>query len=553
MRDVVVVGSGVCGALIGAKLGAAGLRVTIVEAGESGQSRTELVGNYVTASVKSMGSPYKGTEADRWVPSPDGANDPYLDQPLGKTFKSTYQRRLGGSTWHWRGNVPRFVPNDFRLRSFYGVGVDWPISYTDLEAFYCDAERELGVSGNHAEWQGYLGATRSKAFPMSEIWSAYGDTVVARAIDGLVVNGVELRVMRTPQARNSQPYDGKPACAGNSTCDPICPIGAKYDATRHIDKARAAGVEVLERSVATRLVLQAGRVASVEFKRWDGSLGSVAGKVIVVAAHAVETAKLLLMSACDDAPQGVANSSDFVGRCLMDHLQGQAAALLREPVFPFRGPPTTSGIDAFRDGPHRALHSAFRMSIGNDGWGLVEGPYATLVNTVAANSETQLIGAALRATLRDRLTCQFRISYSTETLPDPENRVQLSPSTDALGLPKPRIHFRVDDYSLRAFNVGRRVISEIFRALHPREEPRFNPDPAAYSSANHILGTTRMGSDPRTSVTSAFGQSHDHPNLFIAGASLFPTCGTANPTLTAVALALRAIPRMQLTVRDVHA
>ncbi len=544
--DLLVIGSGVCGALVAHRLARRGAAVTILEAGEVGPARVQLVGTYVTAAKKTMGAPYKGTDADRFAPSPDGGNDPYLDQPDG-AFKATYQRRVGGSTWHWRGNVPRFLPNDFRLKSVYGRGDDWPLTYDDLEPFYCEAERELGVSGNHEEWDNFKGARRSRPFPMSEIWDSYSDTLVAARINGLDVGGVTVRVMRTPQARNSQPYDGRPACAGNSTCDPICPIGAKYDASVHVGKAVAAGAVLVEQCLATRLVVGPDRrVTEVEYKRWDGSTGSVRAKVVVVAAHAIESPKLLLMSRGEHAAGGVANSSDHVGRCLMDHLQGQAAALLKFPVFPFRGPPTTSGVDDFRDGPFRDRHAAFRMSLGNDGWGLVQGPYATVLDLVRGTPP--LFGQPLRRAVRDRLTCQFRISYSTETLPDPENRVLPSPQTDALGLPKPQLLFKPSEYNLRAFEAARGVIRRIFDRLDP-VQTKFADDPNAYSSANHIMGTCRMGTDPRRSVVNPDGKAHDHPNLFIVGASVFPTCGTANPTLTALAVTLRGLPAIEDALR----
>jgi choline dehydrogenase-like flavoprotein len=544
--DLLIVGSGVCGALLAARL-AGRYRVTILEAGNTGPSRAALVGTYVTASKKSMGSPYRGTDADHWVPSPDGGKDTYFDQIIPEGFKATYQRRVGGSTWHWRGNVPRFVPNDFRLRSLYGVGVDWPLSYDDLEPFYGEAERELGVSGNHDEWNGYQGAYRSKPFPMSEIWAAYGDTVVADAINAIEVNGVRLRVMGTPQARNSQPYDGRPVCAGNSTCDPICPIQAKYDATSHVKKALAAGAGLYEQCVATRLVVDGrGLIEAVDYQRWDGQKGRIKARVVVVAAHAIETPRLLLLSTGANAPKGVANSSGYVGQCLMDHLQGQAAAILPCAVFPFRGPPTTSGIDSFRDGTFRSSHSAFRMSVGNDGWGSVEDPYATLVKLVR-KGEAPLFGTALRDALRDRLSRQFRVSYSTETLPERENRVTLSEQLDAMGLPKPRINFRPSEYQHAAFAQARGVIERIFTTLGATEQ-KFSSDPNAYSSANHIIGTCRMGIDPADSVVDPYGRSHDHPNLFLAGCALFPTSGTANPTLTAAAVMLRGIREIEQTL-----
>jgi choline dehydrogenase-like flavoprotein len=110
------------------------------------------------------------------------------------------------------------------MHSLYGAGLDWPLTYDELEPWYCRAEAEIGVSGDHDEWNGYLGGRRSEPYPMSKIWPAYGDTQVKMIIDGVDIDGIEVRVMSTPQARNSQPYDDRPPCAGNSTCDPICPI-----------------------------------------------------------------------------------------------------------------------------------------------------------------------------------------------------------------------------------------------------------------------------------------------------------------------------------------
>ncbi|MEX2170833.1 MAG: GMC family oxidoreductase [Pirellulales bacterium] len=152
-----------------------------------------------------------------------------------------------------------------------------------------------------------------------------------------------------------------------------------------------------------------------------------------------------------------------------------------------------------------------------------------------------LFGEALRRGLRKRLTSQFRISYSTETLPDRENRVELSQTkVDQFDIPLPRIYFKPSEYQLAAFAKGRQVIAAIFKALGTVES-QLAEDRRAYSSANHIIGTCRMGHDPKKSVVTPECQSHDHANLFIVGATVFPTAGTANPTLTAVAVLLRSL------------
>lgn len=531
--DVVIVGAGVIGGLLASKLAGSGTRVLLVEAGPRDDDRFAMLERYVRAPRKSMGAPYRTDEGTAHAPSPDGPDDYYDHAGSPDRFKATYQRLAGGSTWHWRGNAPRHVPNDFRLNAVFGVGIDWPLTYDELEPLYCEAERELGVAGDHQEWNGYLGAARSAPYPMPKVWPTYGDLRFTERLGAFELDGCAVRVMSTPQARNTQPYDGRPVCTGNSTCDPICPIGAKYDGTVHVKRALARGAALWDRCVVDRIFTEPnGSVRRVRCKRWSGEVVEVFGRVVIVAAHAIETAKLLLLSE-------LANSSDQVGRNLMDHLQGQVAALFPEPLFPFRGPPTVSGIDVFRDGEARRSRAAFRMSVGNDGWGLIEGPYGSLLNAVR---NERLFGARLRRRLEDLLPRQFRLSYSTEVLPDPDNRVTLSSRTDGLGIPRPKITFKVSDYNRRAFAYAQGVINRIFDAVGATDRRSTG---TGYSSANHIMGTARMGTDPSTSVVDLHGRSHDHRNLFVVGPSMFPTCGTANPTLTAVALALRAVPEIR--------
>lgn len=539
--DVIVIGSGVCGAISAWMLAQTGAKTLILEAGESGSERIELVGRFAAAIRKTPGSPYVNHEAARYSPSPDGDKDYYV-QNSTDLFKSTYQRRVGGSTWHFLGNVPRFLPNDFKLKSTYDIGIDWPISYDDLEQDYCESETLLGVSGESDQWDDFLGAYRTSPFPMTKIWESYSDRLVAQQIDGLTVDDIPIRIMNTPQARNSQTYDGRPACAGNSSCVPICPIQAKYDATVHVKKALEAGAILQEKSVVIGCDIDSNTqvVKTVRYKTWANIEHTVSAKIILLAAHSIESAKILLMS---NSPNGIANSSGSVGCHLMDHLQGSGVCLSTKPLFPFRGPPTTSGIDIFRDGAFRKEHSAFRMSLGNDGWGRAGSPLDTLTKLI---DEEKLFGQNLRQKLEDRLTRQFRISYSTEMLPNQSNRITLSEELDGLGIPRPQIEFHVDDYTRNAFIYAQKVIGEIFRKMGA-EEIQFPPP---YSGAGHVMGTCRMGEDPLTSVVNSCGRSHDHPNLFIVGSSVFPTCGTANPTLTAVALTLRSIREIKKTLNE---
>jgi choline dehydrogenase-like flavoprotein len=531
--DVVIIGAGVAGALLAWRLGSAGLHVALLEAGDANVDRAAAVAAYGASASKSLGSPYPGGAVG---PEHPGPMDTYYDQIGPEDYLSTYERIAGGTTWHWLGHTPRLLPADFALMTNYGVGVDWPISYAMLEPWYCAAEKALGVAGDNNEWANIHGAFRSQPFPMQPIWPSWSDVYVGRAINDLVVDGQSVRVLATPAARNSEPYQGRPPCAGNASCIPICPIGAKYDGYVHVEKAlHTKKVKLIPRAVATRLVVGASKkIDTVEYRLKNGTRRHVRGKIVILTANAIESSKLLLMS-------GVANSSDQVGRNLMDHMQKSVFVRTKDPVYPFRGPPSTSGIETFRDGPFRSQRSAMRFSLNNDGWARrsVSSPAADITAAV----EQGLFGQALRARVFESVTHQFRFSLSTEVLPDPNNRVTLSNKPDSDGLPRPRISFNVPTYTRDAFGPALQIIDQLVKAMGGAVVEQDNsvaPGGNHYSGAGHVVGGCRMGSDAATSVTNADARSHDHPNLYIMGASVFPTCGTANPTLTLAALSLRA-------------
>jgi glucose dehydrogenase len=535
--DVVVVGAGVAGAMVAYRLAQAGARVLILEAGSRNRSRTQMVGAYATASAKTPHSPYAQVEADTKAPSSDVSILYYEQPPLPHTqYKSAYERRTGGSTWHWLGHTPRMVRADFRMKSQYGGGrkfpdglVDWPLSYDDIEPWYCEAEWEMGVAGSHKEWDGLFGSPRSKPFPMSMIWPSYSDIWISERINGKKFQGTEYLVRSTPSARNSALYDGRPPCAGNSICVPLCPIGAKYDGSVHVGKAVANGASLWEQCVVTKLDKDAdGSVHTVHFVTYGGVSQSVTAEIVVVAAHAIETPKLLLLS-------GIANSSDQVGRNLMDHLSKSTFGIAPERLFPFRGPPSTSGIESFRDGDFRRVRAGFRVSLNNDGWSRKGTPYAEIVDFV---SNQQLIGTDLQSALFERATRQLRLSCSVEVSPDANNRVELSTKTDALGIPQPKITFTPSEYSLKGLAQATKTLADIFSRIGATEVSLGTEN--EYDGAGHIMGTCRMGKDRKSSVVDAQCRSHDHRNLFIVGSSVFPTVGSPNPTLTIAALALRA-------------
>jgi glucose dehydrogenase len=590
--DVAIVGAGFAGALIAHELGKARKKVVVLEAGDGVPPNiNDYMKRFYMATAKVPESPYTPEifDADHKLKDPSTMNagrptvmslfpkggfgdwtDPkqsYLIQKGPRPFASTYDRVAGGTS-HWLGTCLRFVPADFRMKTNYPSVpqfVDWPIGYDDLNPWYGKAEEELGVSAD-VEEQKYLGIQfpADYRYPMPKIPSSLVDLAVADALSSLSADETkflemetpptQIRVRNLPAARNSQPYRNRRACAGNTNCIPICPIQAKYDPTITLNEATSTGfVQILDRAAASDIVVgENGRVSQVNFIRYAGpkTNGCVKAKIYVIAANAIETPRLLLMSRNGGrTANGVANSSDMVGRNLMDHPYYVAWGLC--------------------DGPFRSKRGAFRVDIGNEGWNFVIGgdPNVTTLDFVngmnrskANGGQEALFGKKLVESLNDRFTHQFRVGFLVEQTPDVENRVTLSSQfRDGLGLPRPEISYNLSDYTRQGIVAAYRMKNLLFRKMGVKEFPVDigKDDPTrfdeliddkivtlSYGGAGHIMGTCRMGSKKDNSVVNSDQQSWDHDNLYLVGSSTFATGATANPTLTLAALSLRTADKI---------
>jgi choline dehydrogenase-like flavoprotein len=620
--DVAIVGAGFAGALIAKQLNedrGRPIEVVILEAGEGVPPNiNDYMERFYTARFKVPETPYtpevvdkddklidpikvnagrptslnlepKGSSFGDWT----NPKQSYLIQKGPRPFASTYDRVAGGTS-HWLGTCLRFVPADFKMKTNYPSVpqfVDWPISYDDLNEYYGKAEEELGVSADLQE-QSFLGIhfPDNYKYPMPRIPRSLVDVEVDKALKSLSEDQTRflemekpptsIAVRSLPAARNSQPYKGRRACAGNTNCIPICPIQAKYDPTITLNDAVETGhVKILDRHVASEIVVgENGRISQINFIRYGGprATGCVKAKIYVIAAHAIETPRLLLMSKNGGrTPNGVANTSDMVGRNLMDHPYYVVWGLTRTPIYPYRGPLITSGIGDLCDGPFRNKRAAFRGDIGNEGWNFIVGgvggdPNVTTLDFVNGLNNSRLnprpdrrgsplgkdalFGKALADKLNEKLTRQFRIGFLVEQTPDLDNRVTLSREfKDGLGLDRPEISYNLSDYTRQGFVAAHRLKNLLFEKMHvdeftekvgPDEPTRFDElidgkiVSFRYYGAGHIMGTCRMGDDPKQSVVDKFQRSHDHKNLYVVGSSTFPTGATANPTLTLAALSL---------------
>ncbi|MDQ6941352.1 MAG: GMC family oxidoreductase [Candidatus Eremiobacteraeota bacterium] len=595
--DVVVVGGGVAGALVAKRVSHAGRTVLLLEAGTGEENRntefTEYLGyvnTFYAADIKIPQSPFQinpnANEALETDVIPGGTPysyatvpDSYFKQRGRDPFLSTYTRYLGGTTLHWVGTSLRMLPEDFELYSRYGVGRDWPISYRDLMPYYDLAELELAVSAD-VDDQRYLGIefTPDYQYPMHRVPLSWGDKVLGAAVDGMAVRmdgeSYDLSVTSTPAARNSTPntsyvpppgavnprvgYEpdgavGNPAighrCMGNSSCTPICPIQAKYNARKTLIRTHHDRTTIVTQAVVTELLREPGSdaIGGVKFKHYASPDAKeftehvARGKTYVLAAHAVENAKILHVS-------NLANGSDQVGRNLMDHPCVLMWALAPKWYGGYRGPVSTAGIESLRGGSFRAKHGAFRIEIGNDGWSWpVNGPFPTVTSLV----QNGVFGTELRHRLFDQCARQFRIASLVEQLPDPANRVTFDPKVrDSRGDLRPIITYSIDDYvkagAAAAFEVG----LSIFDRFRAEDATKYSPADSGsflwkgktyeYQGAGHLIGTHRMGDSPHSSVVDARQRSWDHHNLYLVGCGNFVTEATSNPTLTLAALTLMA-------------
>ncbi|MEJ5155099.1 GMC family oxidoreductase [Gluconobacter wancherniae] len=532
--DVVIVGSGISGGLIGAQLAKAGKSVLILEAGPR-VKRNEIVETYRSSPVKlslansklqGAGSPFPSMP---YAPSTYGD---YLEQNGPVKYNTSYLRVVGGTTWHFGSALWRLLPSEFKLNSTYGRGRDWPISYDELEKYYGLAEAELGVTGTDGQDESGAGGapspTRASPFPMKQLPLTYMFRTLAEKLSAGGYHPIW-----EPHGRASQPYNQRPVCAGNNNCNPVCPIGAKYDGSMHCDIAESHGAVIMPNSVVYKLEDdEQGRIQALWFKRPDGSGQKVTAKIFVIAAHTIETPKLLLMSKTKHSPNGIANSSDMVGRNLMDTTGISVTMKTRDPMWPGQGP-TELLVFNRRDGEFRRNAAQYKIKVRNT---------APVAQYTAQLLEEGVLGSELDRRIQEMTAHTLAWAVDFEVLPNPNNRVTLSTKKfDALGLPVPSLHYDLDDYWHAGTELAMQDLNNFTKLLNA-EVIKTN---MKFENRQHPSGTTIMGDDPQDSVVNRDCRAHDHPNLYIAGTSVMSASSCMNPTLTAAALSLRIAENIQ--------
>jgi choline dehydrogenase-like flavoprotein len=442
--------------------------------------------------------------------------------------------QVGGQAMHWGGVTPRYSPEDFRVRSLYGIGDDWPVSYQDLDPFYQEAEERLGVSG--AQGPTDLDP-RGQPYPLPPLPLSWN-------LEQLKTWGekADIPFWSQPSAKASQPWRGRAACCRSDTCAPICPVGAKYSPDFTWNALRQTSqFSLVPRTLVRRLVpaegsSQIAHAVAVNRDSPDDPV-EIRARTFVVACGYLWSPYLLLLSAGGRYPGGIANSSGLVGKYITGHRNVVGYVKLPFKLFPGMNAQHSLVTKHFmRPGPlKRYLRHDLRI------W---ESTYAREPRFRDEQGRL-LLGDATMTDWRARTTdgvARLRGYYDVHPAKDSGIVLDASRRTP-WGDPLPRLTLIDGDASRELRGYSEESIEGVFRRMARAgggEVLRVRQD----AFQDHPAGGCRMGDDPSTSVVDSWGRTHDHENLFVVGAPTCVSASCANGTLTFSALALRAASKI---------
>jgi len=426
--------------------------------------------------------------------------------------KIQYVYALGGTTNHWIGQTPRFLPSDFRMKSLYGVMDDWPITYEELEPFYCLAEEEMSIAGSSDNPR----IPRSKPYPLPAHVLSPADLLFRECFpSGAVVS--------LPQARPTAPVENRPACCGTATCG-LCPVDAKYTALNtHIPKLRpSSSVRFLTETVVLALSCDShGRIRRAIAINNANKEISIEAEIFVLAANALENAALILRSS-------EIKHHPVAGHYLYDHPNFGVSFLISKDGHPNYGQSLfTAHCYQFYDGDFRRRRAAALGEIFNPGM-----PITDFLKEAVSRG---LTGSLLREEVSAQYRKQITINFLLEDKPERQNFIRIGKNRGPLRIPQTEIFYK--KYSPYVHRARSNILEELPVYLKPLGIRRIFGR-QIQDNTGHLLGTCRMGDYQNGAVDSSL-RYHHADNLYILGGSAFPTYSPANPTLTIAALAVR--------------
>ena len=526
--DVLVIGSGAGGGMAALRLCERGFKVGLVERGPRFDPKKDYILNY-----------------SDWELREDPLDDAKRhEQTIDRAYRTTFQAHgkqrsrsalnyhrvqgVGGSTLHYQGEAHRFAEHAFSTRTDFNYGVNWPFDYAELRPYYKQAEDLLGVAG---EIGNPFKPARS-AFPTPAHALSARSVALAKA-----AKKAGFSLLPNPLALPSKSTDGRLPCQHSGGCNYGCVFKAKSSIDQAIiPRAQATNnLHLLVATTVTKLELDKhGDIQSVSCIS-EGQPRSITAKRYVLAGGAVETPRLMLASKNATNPNGFANQFDQVGRYFMETVMASAQVRFASDMKTYAGPPLDARVWDFAK-PIDAHTSGFVL--GNAGYlSPLTGPYNHAVRKPG-------LGRAHKQLVRDTFGQRLTVFGIAEQEPQADNRIQLSAETDKHGLAKVTVHCDYSERDLHTLKVMRGKLEDWVNAA---DNMRISSSTNTHSnsSATHVGGTCRMGSNAADSVVNANGKVHGSNNTYITDASVLPTQGMGDsPSLTIQALALRTADKL---------
>ncbi len=513
--DVLIIGAGASGAAAAWSLADTGMHIMCMEQG-GWMKQSDYPSNFrdweVRGNKEMHASPnHRQRQADYPI------ND--ADSPISIVNFNA----VGGSTILYAAHFPRFHPSDFRVKTLDGVADDWPIDYFQLEPFYQENDRIIGVSGLDGD-----PAYPDKKLPLPPIPMGRMGNVIGKGF-----NKLGWHWWPSDSAIISEAYAGRDKCINLSPCGSGCSQGAKSSAdVTYWPLALRKGVALKTNCRVREITVNdQGMAAGVIYYDEEGNEQEQKAEIVILACNGVGTPRLLLNSTSSQFPDGLANRSGLVGKNLMLHPWNYMEGYFEEDMASYLGPRGCCVLSQqfYETDPERGFDRGYGIQITRG-----SPPVATAINGYTRGDIPW--GQGHHEAFRKYFGANLGVGICVEDLPETRNCVTLDPElTDGDGIPAPKINYRISENSHKILAHARARSRELLEAAGAREIKDFGQ---LQYAGWHLLGTARMGTDPDNSVVNEWGRSHDVKNLFIVDGSIFVTSAAGNPTTTIQALAL---------------
>jgi choline dehydrogenase-like flavoprotein len=520
IADVLVIGAGASGSVAVSELAKAGLKVVCLEQGQW-TPPSEFAGDKPEWEL---------VKQKRWHPNPNVRNHP-SDYPVDTTESDVnplMYNAVGGSTILYAAHWFRFMPSDFQVKTMDGVADDWPFTYEDLLPFYEEMDNAMGVSG----LSGDTAYPEGGSLPLPPLPIGKPGIKAAEGMDKLGWHW-----WPGTNSIASKAIGHRPQCQRYGACLTGCPAGAKASTDiTHWPTAIENGAQLITGARVRKVTVDKDGLANgADYVDRDGNERHQKAKTVILAANGVGTPRILLLSKSEKHPNGLGNSSDLVGRRLMMHPYAAVVGTYDDNLESWLGPAgeLMHSMEFYETDKSRGFVRGAKWNLMPSG-----GPLG-MRSGYGGRPVDESFGVNFHKNLKKVFGRSFEWGIIAEDLPDESNRVVLDPKlTDSDGIPAPKLIYKSSENTTKLidFHVDRAVEAHEAAGATSISITKLMRD-----CGWHLLGTTKMGNNPKDSVVNQWGQSHDVPNLFIIDGSVFPTSSGGNPTSTIMANALRSV------------